>query len=82
MPGRPEPVVQMEVREEHVVEVGEARPRQQLALRALPAVEQDALSPTPHEQRRHPAPTRRHGPRRTGEKHLQIHTGERSTVAP
>ena len=80
--GDAQPVVQMEVREEQRVEVGEAHRGNELALRALPAVEQDALSPTPNEQRRHPAPTRRHGPRRTGEKHLQIHTGERSTVAP
>jgi hypothetical protein len=40
----------MEVRQEDVLDVRQADGAQQLALRALAAVEQDAIPPAPHQQ--------------------------------
>ncbi len=51
-PRQPEPVVGVEVGEEHLVEVGQPDRADELALGALAAVEQDPLAAAAHEQRR------------------------------
>ena len=82
MPGQPEPVVGVEVGQEHVVELGQPHRSAQLALRALAAVEQQALAAAAHEQRGHAAPGGGHRAGGAGEEDVEVHPGERSTVTP
>ena len=71
-PRQAEPVVGVKVRDEHLVEVGEADRPHQLSLCALAAVEQQLLATAPHEQREAPAHGRdRAG--RAGEEHREVH---------
>ena len=76
MPGQAEPVVGVQVREEDVGQVGEADRAHELALRALAAVDQDALAAAPDEQRRKAAARRRNRARGAREEERQIHCGE------
>jgi hypothetical protein len=70
---QPEPVVGVQVGEKDVGQVGEPDGAHELALRALAAVDEDALAAAPHEQRRKPAPRRRNGARGAREEERQIH---------
>ena len=72
MPGRPEPVIGVVMRQEDRVEVRQADAAQQLALRALTAVEEDAVAVEPREQRRQPAARGRDRRAGTGEEQLEL----------
>ncbi len=51
IPGRPEPVIGVQVRDEDLIQVGETDRAQQLALSSLTAVHEDAIAAPAHEQR-------------------------------
>ena len=70
---QPEPVVQVEVRDEDVVEVGQADGAHELALRALAAVEQDAIPAAAHQHGGQTAPRGGHRAGRAGEEDGEIH---------
>ena len=72
-PRQPEPVVGVQVRQEDVGQVGEPDGAHELALRALAAVDEDALAAAPDEQRRKPAARRRNRARGAREEERQIH---------
>ena len=75
-PGQSEVVIGVVVREEDLVELDEADvAAQQLALRALPAVDQEPLAAPPDERRAERALCGRHGSRRPEEHDVQIHGG-------
>ena len=72
-PDQPEPVVEVEVRDEDRVHVGQPDRAQQLLLGPLAAVEQDPVAAGAQQQRRQPAAGRRHRAGRAGEEEAQIH---------
>ena len=73
-PGQPEHVIGVVVAEEHDVEIDEPDLRaQQLPLRALAAVEQDAIAATPDQRRGGRAAGRRRRARGAQEDDVQIH---------
>ena len=76
-PGQPEHVIGVVVAEEHDVEIDEPDLRaQQLPLRALAAVEQDAVAAAPDQRRRGRAPSRRGRARGAQEDDVQVHPAE------
>ena len=58
-PGQAEPVVGVVVRDEYLLDVGQADRTQQLALRAFAAVEKQAVAAALHDARRQPSVTAR-----------------------
>ena len=81
-PGQPEHVIGVVVAEEHDVEIDEADLRaQQLALRALAAVEQDAIAAAPDQRRGGRAAGRRRRARGAQEDDVQVHPAESSGAA-
>ena len=68
-PRQPQPVVSVEMRDEHAVYLDESDRAQQLALRAFAAVEQQAIAPALHQHRGQPAPGRRHRAPGAGKEH-------------
>src|SRR5207244_6323935 len=80
-PRQPEVVVGVEVREEDLLQLDQAdRGQEQLALRALAAVEQEALAAAAQEQRGRGAVSRRHRPGRAEEREVEVHSA--SIVVP
>ena len=72
-PEQAEPVVEVEVREEDGVELGEPDRAQQLLLGALAAVEEDAIAAGAQQQRGQAAPRRGHRAGRAGEEQRDVH---------
>ena len=74
IPGQAEEVVGVEVREEDLLQVGQADRRAlQLPLRPLAAVEEEPLAAAADEQRRRPALRGRHRGGRAEEDDVEIH---------
>ena len=69
-------MIGVQVREEDVGQVGEADGLDELALRALAAVDEDPLGAAPDEQRGQAAARRRDRARRARKKERKIHCGE------
>jgi hypothetical protein len=73
-PRQPEEVVGVEVREEDLLQVGQADRRPlQLSLCPLAAVEEEPLAPAPDEQRGRPALRGRHRGGRAEEDDVEVH---------
>jgi hypothetical protein len=70
---KPQPVVGMEVREQHLVDVGQADRAHELALRPLAAVEQQPVAAATHEHRGHPPAGGGYRTAGAGEEHVEIH---------
>ncbi len=79
---QPQPVVGVEVRDEDAVEIRQPDRAQQLALRAFPAVEQQAIAAAADEHRRQAAARARHRAGGTGEEQGEVHAGYGSGGAP
>ena len=75
MPGQPEPVVGVQVRDEDLIEVGEADRAQQLALRALTAVDEDAVAAPADQHRGQTAALCRQRAAGSGEEDREFHLG-------
>ena len=76
-PDEPEPVVEVEVGEEHVGEVAQPDRAQQLALRPLAAVDEDPIPAAPDQQRGQPTPRAGHGSGGAGEEDGEVHARKR-----
>jgi hypothetical protein len=73
-PGKAKVVIGVVVREKNLGQLDEPDARaQELPLRPLAAVKEQPLSPTPHENRRRPAPRGRHGAGRPEQDEIEIH---------
>ena len=72
-PEQAEPVVEMEVRDEHRADVGQPDRAQQLLLGALAAVEEDPLAAGAQQQRGQPAARGGNRSGRAGEEQRQVH---------
>jgi hypothetical protein len=77
-PGQPEPVIGVEVRDEHAVQIEQPDRAQQLALRAFTAVEQQPVAAATDQHRRQPAARARHRAGGPGEEQRKIHRGNGS----
>src|SRR5439155_24155235 len=75
---QPEPVIGVEMGDEHRVEVDEPDGAQQLALRPFTAVKQQPIAPAPYEQAGQPPPRARNRARGSEEDQRQVHA---ATVA-
>ena len=82
IPGRPEEVVGVEVGQEDVLDVRQPDRAQQLALRALAAVDQHAVAAAPHQQAGRRALDGRHRAGRAEEQDGEVHGRLSSLTAP
>ncbi len=71
--GEAEPVVGVEVGQEHLGQLGQPHRRHELALGPLAAVEQDAVAAPADEHRRQPAPGGRDRSAGAGEENREVH---------
>ena len=82
-PRQAEVVVGVEVREEDLAQIDEAdRRAQELALRALAAVEEQPLAAAPHEERARRTPRGRRAGRGAEEDDVEVHRGRSYSRRP